>query len=601
MSTDCEDRPRVSVWLLPAHHARISLASPEASRRRSPALFRLPTASALTPIRRHAIRFSLFLLALLTVLAQACLPAVALPPDSARPLHRYADDPRLDQKISVTAWAEPLEDLLGRLGRETGVKLRFQGRDVGDQRVNLVLKDQPLGRVQALLAETLDLCWLREGSAPGYRYVLFQDARGHKGEETLRERSRDQYADGLRRLVASLKLGPSEIEALRTQNPSWAAWLSQPARRLAIGFLGRLSDAQWRQLLETGNLQLSYDRMTPEEQGLARQYVEQSNKDRDARDLERGTPGRHHIGDLSQSGGKFGLSVFGGVPAGPDCTLDFGADPADGHVGGHGLGLGYTNEDLRRLRTRNTPPAFQRDERWQPAPEDGRHVTVTWKTKPERWEEVLRAVVRNADLQVVSDSFLYHWWEWNMDLPDVAALKDRPLAEVLDRVSEPFLYVWRREGEVLLFRNRNWYLEKKHNVPERDLRRWQAHLENGGRLTLADLAEMSQLTDRQLRNLAWAWVPIDAVRAHGDLLKLYAGLFPFQRARLETTGLLARELNAGQLALLRDWKAADGAGPEARLRVRREPVAVVFRLETGAPASREERVELERRPTAPGP
>src|SRR5262249_15298854 len=113
--------------------------------------------------------------------------------------------------------------------------------------------------------------------------------------------------------------------------------------------------------------------------------------------------------------------------------------------------------------------------------------------------------------------------------------------------------------------------------------------------------DLSQLTDRQLRNCAWAWVPIDAVRAHRDLLKLYAGLFPFQRERLETTGLLARDLNAGQLDLLRAWKLADGAGPEARLRAHRELDAVLFRLEAGAPAPREERVELERRPSAPGP
>src|SRR5206468_2987809 len=38
---------------------------------------------------------------------------------------RFADDPRLDQKISLTAWAEPLEDLLARLRRETGVQLTF--------------------------------------------------------------------------------------------------------------------------------------------------------------------------------------------------------------------------------------------------------------------------------------------------------------------------------------------------------------------------------------------------------------------------------------------------------------------------------------------
>jgi hypothetical protein len=83
------------------------------------------------------------------------------------------DDPRLDQRNNLTAWAESLEDVLARLSRETGVKLAFAGHDIGDQRINAVLEDQPLRRGQELLAETLGLSWLRDRKAPGYRYVLY--------------------------------------------------------------------------------------------------------------------------------------------------------------------------------------------------------------------------------------------------------------------------------------------------------------------------------------------------------------------------------------------------------------------------------------------
>src|SRR5438067_12130297 len=111
-----------------------------------------------------------------------------------------------------------------------------------------------------------------------------------------------------------------------------------------------------------------------------------------------------------------------------------------------------------------------------------------------------------------------------MDLPDAAVLRDRPLSEVLDRIAEPFLYVWRRDGDVCLFRQRNWFLEKQHNVPERDLRRWRRHLREESRLALSDLAELPLLTDRQRRNVDAAGIPVDAVRSHQPLLRLFAAL-----------------------------------------------------------------------------
>src|SRR5438067_11125396 len=111
-----------------------------------------------------------------------------------------------------------------------------------------------------------------------------------------------------------------------------------------------------------------------------------------------------------------------------------------------------------------------------------------------------------------------------MDLPDAAVLRDQPLSEVLDRIAEPFLCVWRRDGDVYLFRQRNWFLEKQHNVAERDLRRWRRHLREQGRLELADLAELALLTDRQLRNVDGAGIPVHAVRSHQPLLRLFAAL-----------------------------------------------------------------------------
>jgi hypothetical protein len=522
----------------------------------------------------------------------AAAPPAAAAADDVPPL-RFTDDSRLSQRVSITAWAEPLEDVLAQLSRETGVTLAFEGHDLGDQRVNVLLKEQPLERVQALLAETLDLYWRRDRKAPVYRYVLFQDVRSRKQEKEILSRARERFEEGVRRMVDSLKLKPEEIEKLRPLHRWWANHLVDPGRRRAIDLLGRLAPGRWERLITTGRIEIPYDQLTPALQDLVRQYVAVANEGRDRRDQERGTPGQHHIGDVTRSGGRVRITVFGGVPPGPDSSIDVGVTPAEGKPGGHGTSLGYTDAEQHLLQEEFLPPRFEKA-RHNPSEEQGPRVTVTWKEKPLRWETVLRSVAKAADCQVVSDSYLYYWWERNMDLPEATALRDLPLSAVLDRVSTAFFYAWRRAGDVYLFRQRNWFLEKQHNIPERDLRHWHAHLEARGRMALDDLAELALLSDRQIRMVSETEIPTDAVTGHRALLRLYGALSPLPRSRLESSGVRVRELTPAQVELLRAWKPAAEAEPDDRLRLMRERDAVMFCLEPEAGALQAERVPLER-------
>jgi hypothetical protein len=550
-------------------------------------------------------REALLLLAAIALLSTpiAAAPAVPTAADARRRRleARLATDPRLDQKISLAAWAEPLEDVLARVSRETGVSFAFEGRDVGDQRVNMVLKDQPLRRVLALLAETLDLFWLRDRKAPQSRYTLFQDARSRKAEQELLSRAREGFEEGIRRLVDSLKLTPPEIEKLRERAPWWAPMLSDSRYRLAVRLLGKLAPTRWDQLMQTGNVEIPYASLSAADQEAVRQFAEEKNRDkkRIQNDLERGQPGEHHIGDLTQLGGKVVIEIYDGVPAGPDSEFGIRVESADGHGNGSSLGLGYTPEEQRLLREEFAPPGFEKEKR-NPPPDGGPRVTVAWKQKlflP--WEQVLKAVAEGAHLQVVSDSFLYYWSEHNSHLPDPSALRDHPLLKVLDQVSEPFFHSWRRDGDIYLFRQRNWFIEKQHNIPERDLRRWRGHLKARGRLTLEDLVELALLTDRQLGLLYHTPISTHAVNDHRELLRLYAALNPFQRARLETTGVRLGELSEPQMELMRGWKPTAPVDDGTRLRLRREPEAVVFTMTTEHPAPLEERVPLESGRTPP--
>jgi hypothetical protein len=516
---------------------------------------------------------------------------------------RFAGDSRLDQKLSLTAWSEPLEDLLARLSQETGVLLRFEGRVVGDQRVNVVLNDQPLRRVLTLLADVLDLYWRRERKDGAYRYVPFQDLRSRKRERELLAHAHERFRQGMRRLVDSLKLTPQEIEKLQERDLWWARRLTDPDRRKAIELLGRFAPRYWERLMQSGHIKLPYASLSSRDQELVREYLEVVNSETGQRnriakqDLEAGTPGEHHVGDVTQPGGQVVIKIWDGVPPGPDSTFDVVLEPANGRSGGNGLGLGYTPEELTFLHEEFSPPRFEKGPRVAPG-ELGPRVTITWKEMREvRWEEVLKGVVRGADLQLISDSYLYYWTETNSDLPDRSSLQDRPLADVLDRIAAPFSYVWRQDGNVYLFRHRYWFREKRHNVPERDIRRWYGHLKAHGRLLLEDLADLALLTDRQLFMLSRVGItdnwPRSAARRHRELLRFYAALNPLQRTRLETTGLRLSQLTAPQVALLHAWKPAAGVDAKTRLGLRREPEAVVFTLAADATALQEERVPLE--------
>lgn len=264
-----------------------------------------------------------------------------------------------------------------------GPHLTFEGRDIGDQRVSVVLKEQPLRRVQLLLADTLDLYWRRDRQAPDYRYVLFQDLRSRKQEQELLSLSGEQFEAGIRTLVASAKLTPDEIDRLSGQNPTRAWWLAHPFLRPAIRLLGGLSRAEWQQLIETGQVERPYSSLSPDHQQLVRQYVEETNKSRAGREEQQGTPGKHRLGDVTQPGGKVRFRVFGGVPPGTDSSVDFTIETRDGHGGGSGFGTAYTDEQRQRLRQERMLPSFQKDgPPGQPKDDTGDATATSEQDKP---------------------------------------------------------------------------------------------------------------------------------------------------------------------------------------------------------------------------
>ena len=123
--------------------------------------------------------------------------------------------------------------------------------------------------------------------------------------------------------------------------------------------------------------------------------------------------------------------------------------------------------------------------------------------QPEREPKVttadaLEALHRDTGLPIISDFYtrLYR--------PEAAAMKNRPLFDVLDDLGDTMRLRWHRDSSWLQFRSTTFYDDRRKEVPNRLLFRWassrrqQAGTREVGGLTLDELVEIAQLPNAEL-------------------------------------------------------------------------------------------------------
>lgn len=176
--------------------------------------------------------------------------------------------PGLQRRVSCTEAKTPLGELVRKLSAATGVSLSA-AREVADEPVAVVVSDSPASRVLDEVAELLDYRWARVSRDGAPRYEIYQDLRGRKQEEALRQAA---LGDVERRLVqevgALIQVGSlpepryRELEqAAQQRRPGGAPLppeqarqlravrqLASPVQRLLARVLGRLTDQDWEAL-----------------------------------------------------------------------------------------------------------------------------------------------------------------------------------------------------------------------------------------------------------------------------------------------------------------------------------------------------------------
>jgi hypothetical protein len=112
--------------------------------------------------------------------------------------------------------------------------------------------------------------------------------------------------------------------------------------------------------------------------------------------------------------------------------------------------------------------------------------------------DVLEALHQVTGLPIVSDSYtrLYE--------PGAVSVRNQPLFDALNHLADAMRMRWNRDGGWLQFRSVTFYDDRRKEVPNRLLARWQASRRQHGTLTLDDLMEIAQLPEAQLQAKAMA-------------------------------------------------------------------------------------------------
>lgn len=128
-------------------------------------------------------------------------------------------EPALARPITVEAVAEPLGELLPRLGRSLETTLEAS-RETQDEKVTLFAKERPAREILSRLAEFFDYSWVRKTTKGRSRLALIQDLPAKRRELAQRTSGPEQGRAALREALDGY--------VARVESPEARAVASQP-------------------------------------------------------------------------------------------------------------------------------------------------------------------------------------------------------------------------------------------------------------------------------------------------------------------------------------------------------------------------------------
>ncbi|OFX16308.1 MAG: hypothetical protein A2Z18_07720 [Armatimonadetes bacterium RBG_16_58_9] len=522
-------------------------------------------------------------LALVPVLGLAAAPSQA-------PV--FGDDPRLDRAVTYDAKGITLTQVCADLTRKTGVILAAGTDDadwtVYDRKIIAHVNEMKLRDLMRETASIVRFDWAREGESGDWTYRLHQTDEQRREEQSLRSAAedaatrkfREKRKNALSDLVNLGSLSEEDARKLKTTDPWRYVLATEPLGAGIARFLTSVPEAgnAFVQGLEVG---LPVSRLAPDLQatvrGIAESYdsltqsigVSEDHSDLLARfDRLQITINRSRTrsGDDVLSESLLGSISIGAGSEQFDVPL---FDPSSAV----GRAFGTAIVDLRSGVSREEVAArLQETMKQAVGVNAGPNRTPSRDTSSDpglrksiRLFEVdvnatlpmtLQSLAINAKLNVISDYF-----------PGNATTilhGERPLGEQLEVISTAFDSNWEKSGNVVRFRDKQWFRKRAWEVAEAWIQYWISRAKVNEGLLLEDFVQIGNLSDDQidhaiLTNRHLAGYGAGEAARNRSILRFYALLTEDQRGKLGASSLPVSSLHDGQWEALRKALSSKGA------------------------------------------
>jgi hypothetical protein len=413
----------------------------------------------------------------------------------------FNTDARLKQSVAVHAEGVPVGELLDLLSRKTGVSLKAE-MFVADDKVVAFSPARPLRATLVDLAALFNDSWEEAPLANGkMRYTLVRRFPARRYEDDLEQQV----------VVRARALLEAQVKALDETEPEFA---KRPAGdrirqnlearllhgRQATRLYAQLSPAQKDALFTDGFLNVSFASSTPPQQAMAREAFDEVRKTlKQLDDAQRvNFPDVHIVIDpperLERHGLRFRLTHTNNAGlSGEVLQVILGANSY--------MTMGsFESRDQWLVSAHGNPyvPREKLDTAGLPASK-----AIEEAGKNLGWIDRLSALAASERVPLFSDYYrspaLLH------ELSPPASRAETPVpAEVgaLDTLCRPSGFAWWKRGGTLLMRKRDWYAQRRYEVPDKWLRGMALRLQKQKSLpTYGDLYQLLDLTARQISGL----------------------------------------------------------------------------------------------------
>jgi hypothetical protein len=193
------------------------------------------------------------------------------------------------------------------------------------------------------------------------------------------------------------------------------------------------------------------------------------------------------------------------------------------------------SSDLQR-KVRVTFPAARK-------PED---FTGEYNTPLVPTDDIFQVIAEQAKIDFISDSY----FQVQSTLPE--DIRDEPLGQALDKLTDTLAYGWERPHSLFLFRSPKWYAQDRTDVSAKKVRPWMKYWHE--RVTLKkplELREMAALaytlSGTELKAFAQVNPMADYISGVSGPFAIYQALTEVQRKEMASDkGILWASLNATQ-------------------------------------------------------